>query len=601
MRSIVLLAYNLLRLLTWPVWALWRARPWALGKKQRRWVVLHLRGDLEELPRAQKRFMRLLTGMRAPRRTVAEIRRLCERIADDSAVHGLLLRLEPLAAGYATLSSLRSELMRLRARGKQVVCYVPMEASQRELYVAAAADRVLAMPHAGFSALGPLAARTYLGGLLTRLGVRVVVTAEGRYKSAADGLTRESMSEPEREQLQAIVRVLHRTWIQALGQRRLALSAGAEGAGQLGEARATALLDAGLFGAERARELGAIDELAYDDELPARLGLGVGETPVAHESYLRRAAPRARVLVPLRKRAKVVVVRLVGAISERGGGAANPGIDLHGTIATLRALADARSVAGVILHIDSPGGSAVVSELLHREIVRLDAKKPVVTWMGDVAASGGYYLASATRAIIAQPTTLTGSIGVISVRPVAERLFAKLGISRDAVSLTPFADLNSFAHGPSVPEEALLRAETARFYERFLAIVATGRKRSREQIAALAEGRVWSGYDAHAQGLVDVLGGYAEARSALDSLLPATVGAVDVAPLIISPTQKRRPALPPISTPTNAALLQQLEQLREPPGLGGELAELSALRELWQLAVSGERAFAYAIGLPRLG
>ncbi|MDB4984970.1 MAG: signal peptide peptidase SppA, type, partial [Myxococcaceae bacterium] len=567
-RSAVLLAYNLMRLLTWPIWTLW----WRLRRSRAPWIVLRLRGPLDEIPAAPRRLLRLLTGAHGTRRSVAEIRKLCDRIAGDPRAEGLLLRLEQLDAGYATLASLRTELLRLRKRGKQVLCYLPLDATQRELYVASAAGRVLAMPHAGFSALGPLAARTYLAPLLDRLGVQVVVTAEGRYKSAADALVRDSMSGPEREQLEAIVRTLRDNWVTALGERA-----------QLGANGAEALYQEGMFGAGRARELGAIDDCAYDDELASRLSFSKRSPPAAHDRYLRRLTARPATFVALRKRPQVALVRLVGTISERGGSAANPGIDLHGTSALLRSLAAARHICGVILYIDSPGGSAIVSELLHREIEQLGGQKPVVTWMGNVAASGGYYMASATRAIIAQPTTLTGSIGVISIRPVAERLLDKLGAVRETVSVTPYADLHTFAHPPSAAEDALLRAETARFYERFLDVVAKGRNRSRADVALLAEGRVWSGQDAHAQGLVDVLGGYYEAREQLDALPGSTSKLAEARVLIFTPTRKQGPGLPPL--PASADALARM---------GGKLVELA------ELVLGGERVFAYAATLPDL-
>jgi protease-4 len=576
-RSTFRFAYNLMRLLTWPVWALW----WRLRRQRGRWVVLQLRGAVDELPRPQKRVLRLLSGMRAPRRSVADIRRLCERIGGDPHAQGLLLRLERLDAGYATLASLRTELARLRQRGKEVVCYLPLEASQRELYVAAAASRVFAMPHAGFTVLGPLASRTYVATLLARLGIGVVVTAEGRFKSAADSLVRSAMSEPEREQLTAIVRVLHDDWVAALGARE-----------QLGVAGAARLFQVGLFGALRARELGAIDACLYDDELLTQLGLDEREKPLALEGYLSRGAPLGRLWPRAQKKERVAIVRLVGAISERGGGATNPGIDLHGTVAALRAVAAARHITGVILYIDSPGGSAVVSELLHREIARLDRKKPVVTWMGNVAASGGYYLASATRSIIAQPTTLTGSIGVISVRPVAGALFAKLGLQREAVSLTPFADLHGLSHAPSAAEEALLHAETARFYSRFLEVVAQGRKRSSAQIAEHAEGRVWTGRDAHAVGLVDVLGGYYEAREQLDRLDGSVTRSADVEPVLVTPMQRATPALPPLREPLDPVPGAGLGVLASAASCGPRSDDvqqaLAQLRELWGLAMTGE-------------
>ncbi len=569
MRVLVLAAYNIFRLLTWPLWALWCR----FKRKSTRVIALSLRGKLEELPRAEPRLARWLAPLRTPRNDVASLRPLFERMANDARVEGVLLRLEHLEAGYPTLASVRELVLGLRARGKRVACYLPIDAGERELFLATAADEIVSMPHVGFSALGPRAARSYLAPLLDRLGVRVMVTAEGRYKTAAEPLVRASMSGPEREQLEAIVRTLHRTWSEAVGQK----------------ASANALLQAGLFGAERARELGLLDAVAYEDELPKRLGLADKERPLSHRAYL--AGPRPLKLARLRRKKRVAVVRLAGTINERARGA--DGIDLHGSADTLRRLAEAPQVAGVILYVDSPGGSAVVSELLHREITLLDEHKPVVTWMGNYAASGGYYLAAATRAIVAHPATLTGSIGVVSIRPVAERLLELLHVRRELVSITPFADLNSITRAPSPDEEALLRAETERFYQRFLDVVATGRKRPLAEIAGLAEGRVWSGYDAREVGLVDQLGGYREARAQLDRFLPDAAG-VDPEPYWVAPRKRLQPGLParPVPTP------------REPPPelarhlLGTELTE--SLWSLLDLLSTGERVLAFAPDLPQL-
>ncbi len=175
-----------------------------------------------------------------------------------------------------------------------------------------------------------------------------------------------------------------------------------------------------------------------------------------------------------------------------------------------------------------------MSDLLHREIVRLDQAKPVVAWMGNVAASGGYYLAAAARAIVARPTTITGSIGVISARPVASELMDRLGIRNEVVKLAPHADLHSFRAVDS-REAELIEAETKRYYDRFLSVVAEGRMRPREQIEPLAGGRVWSGADAHAHGLVDHLGGYAEARTVLDGLLGDRAAQVAREPELVEP------------------------------------------------------------------
>ncbi|MET0341477.1 MAG: signal peptide peptidase SppA [Polyangiales bacterium] len=565
MRIVLLLAYNVVRALTWPVRALW----YRLRARRARWVLLTLRGGLEELGRPPPGLLRrLVPAMRPERRSVAEVRALVTRMLKDPHAEGLLVQLEHVAGGTPTLGSLRAELLRLRAGGKRVVVYLPEGGDQRTLYAASAADPVIAMPHASFSALGPAASRTYLKSLLDRIGVEAEVLAEGRYKSAAEPLVRDGMSAPERTQLEAIVKSLHDDWVRTVGARA-----------KLGEAGAVQLFAEGVFGGERARALNAIDGCAYEDGLHPLLGLDARRPPVASARYRGGAAPR--VFVPLRARMHIALVRLSGPIGER---ATRGGIALHPTTAMLRRLAAHPRVAGVLLHIDSPGGSALVSELLHRELAQLGAKKPTVAWLGDVAASGGYYLACAAPTIVAHPATLTGSIGVISLRPVAAALFARLGVRRELVSMTPFADLHALTRRSSEAEEALLRAESRRVYARFIEVVAAGRKRDASAIEALAEGRVWSGEDAAAQGLVDTLGGYHEALAALRARIDPGIALVDEPIAIVPP---RLAGSVPFAAPPAAAGLPADVQ-----ALLGALARFSS---------GGERVLTYALDLPRLG
>lgn len=560
-RFIVLLTYNLLRVLTWPLLAISRA----LRRRRVRWVRLRLHGQVEELPAQTSRLARLLRGARPRGRTVWAVRRLCDRLATDAEIAGVLLEIEQLEGAQATLTGLRSELLRLTAAGKQIVCHLPVGGDQKALYVASLASRVVAMPHAGFSVLGPLASRTYIAPLLARLGFDMLVIAEGRYKTAAEPLVRDRMSEPEREQLGAIVQSLLDDWRSALASRP-----------SLAGERADALLTRAIFSAAEARTLGAVDGLAYADELPRELALRAGERVIEHDAYLR-SAPRP-LLLPLRRARRIAILRLVGAIGDRNLG--RNAIEQRTTTALLRRVARDDSIAGAILYIDSPGGLALTSELLHREVRLLDQKKPTIAWMGGVAASGGYQLAVACRTIVAQPTTLTGSIGVVSLRPVARRLYERLELRREVVALTPHADLHSPTRVPSEQEQALLRGESERYYERFLELVAEGRRRTRDEIAALAQGRVWSGRDAQTHGLVDRLGGYGEARHALGEFLD--LRSVDEEPLVLAPP--RKPAPPPLPEAARALLSSG--------------AELEPLLELLALLQSGQRAFAYALDLP---
>jgi protease-4 len=542
-----------------------------LRRAKTRWVALRLRGKIVALRSPRSAWLRgVLEELRPRAITVSEIRRLRERMAEDPHVQGLLVYVGHLDAGWATLAALREELLLLRAAKKQVVAYLPVGANQRELFVASAADRVLASPAGSFSALGPMVARVYFARLLQRLGLSVEVVAEGAYKTAAEPLVRESMSVNEREQLGAIVASLSETWVEGVAQRP-----------KLGAGGARALFERAYFGAQGAVELGFVDSCHYEDELPELLAFEGRSRPREAPAYLR-AIP-GPVLLPLRPPKRVAIVRLEGVIAEDASGR---NVALRSATSCLRAVAEHPGILGVILYIDSPGGSAVVSDLLHREIQKLDAEKPVVAWMGNVAASGGYYLAAAARHIVASPATLTGSIGVISARPTASELLEKLSLRQEIVKQAPHADIHSLSRSLDDTERELLLAETRRFYARFLDVVAEGRKRSRDEIEKLAGGRVWAGRDAHAVGLVDTLGGYEEARAALDRELGERAKLAHREPMIVQPVRRD---VTPLAPARHAALdaLIALEPASEP------------LVSLWELCRGGEHVLALALDLPQ--
>jgi protease-4 len=217
----------------------------------------------------------------------------------------------------------------------------------------------------------------------------------------------------------------------------------------------------------------------------------------------------------------------------------------------LRAARHNPAVRAVILHIDSPGGSALASDLIHRELMRLREKKPVIACMANVAASGGYYVAVACERIVAQPTTTTGSIGVISARVLASDLLDRIGVRVHVVRSAPHADMLSPFRELSDDERAMLEGQVKDFYQTFLGVVAAGRSRTPEEIHVLARGRVWSGSDAHARGLVDVLGGLERALSIAIERVPelAKVPRNELAVQWIEPPGAKLPIEPPASVP----------------------------------------------------
>jgi protease-4 len=500
---------NLVRLALAPIllFARWRAR------SQSRWVVLQLQPRLVQFRAREKLWRRLLA--RAPeRRTTAldELGRLTRQIARDPKFPGLLLYVPGLEASWPLCEAVCDVLSELRRAGKQVVCYLPEGGSNRELLIALACDRIYLAPFSSLGPFGVAAGPAYVRPLLDRIGVAVQAQSCGEYKSAAEPALRASMSEPAREQLQALLDSRQHSLRQAFARRGL------------NDDQVSEVFQSGLLSAQRALDARIVDGLAYEDELAQRLGLPESTTDEPQRRFRSAAAylqlREARIWRPLRSKPCIAVVPLHGTIMGNGGGGLMRATLQPAALATrLRGLAGDPQVRAVVLYIDSPGGSALASELMHREIMRLAAKKPVVACFGDVAASGGYYLACACQRIVSPPLAITGSIGVISVKLSAADLLAKLGVRPQLLRTAPSADMFSVARALTSEEEAFMRTHADETYARFLDVVAQNRARSVAEVEPLARGRVWSGRDAHAKGLVDVLGGLPRALDEARSLV----------------------------------------------------------------------------------
>ena len=429
-------------------------------------------------------------------------------------MHGVLLTVPPLAVGWATCESLRELITSLRAASKQVVCYLPHGGGNRELYVALAADRIYVTPYASFGPLGLALSPLYFRPLLDRLGVRVEALASGEYKSAAEPGLRETMSEAAREQLDALLAARQRALATALKLRGLTVD-------EVDQLFANALVLADEALARR-----VIDGVAYEDELPDTLRALDGAPtrqeddapqPLSAARYLR---VKRRLWLPLRAAETIAVVPLHGMITGELPGGVGGGLKETTLGPLLRGLAKDPQVRAVVLHIDSPGGSALASEQMHHQIKQLARKKPVVACFGEVAASGGYYLACACNKIVAHDLCTTGSIGVVMTKIDAHDLAAKLGLRPQSLRTTQSADLLSPARSLSEHEHALLSGHVAQLYQRFLAVVAEGRGRSPEEIDHVARGRVWTGSAAKDRGLVDAIGSMERALSEARALVP---------------------------------------------------------------------------------
>jgi protease-4 len=484
------LARNALRLVAAPLTLSRRARACPPGA----WVHLRIDGEVVEM---RGKIPRIGWGQRPAGLALDRLRELVDTMIGDDAPAGLLVTIQGLGASAAFRSAIHGELARLRAAGRAVVVHLPSGGGAPELLLGAAASRLLLGAQSTLGPLGFAAGGMYLRGALDKLGLEPDVHAEGTYKTAGESLALEHMSEPQREQLGRLLDVLHDELVTALARGRKVERAVAEG-----------WIDRGMIGAEDAVGLGLADDAVHDDEVARRLGvvpLTEDAKMISPAMYLRNR--RSEVFVPLLPRKRIAVIEAHGPIMARSPSPLGNVCDAEQVVRLVEAAAEADDVAGVVMHLDTPGGGVLASEKIHRAVAQLAKKKPVVACFGGVSASGGYYVASACHSIVARETTITGSIGVVATRLLTGKLLDRIGVHSDVVVRGAHADMLRSSRPFDEAEQAIFRAELDRAYRRFLELVAAGRKRTVEQIKPLAGGRVWSGVDAHENGLVDRLGG----------------------------------------------------------------------------------------------
>jgi protease-4 len=339
----------------------------------------------------------------------------------------------------------------------------------------------------------------FLKGTLDILGVVPEFDHREEFKTAMNLLTETKMTPPHREEVEALLGSVSGQIVRGIAQGR-----------KLSEPEVRAVIDRGPLLAAEAVEAKLIDRLGYRDEVMAhaRARAGSGSEFLSLASYLDRAGH------PHHKGATIALIYGTGLVVRGGGGAANPltGSDVMAASEMTRAFRAAvrdPSVRAILFRVDSPGGSAVASETIWREVVfARERGKPVVVSMGDVAGSGGYYVAAAADKIVAEPATLTGSIGVLAGKLVVADLLKKIGVSTDSAQVGADAAMFSPTENFSARAHSRLEAFLDEIYKGFKDHVATGRHMSQEEVEAVAKGRVWSGEDAKARGLVDELGGY---------------------------------------------------------------------------------------------
>ncbi|MEV4097769.1 signal peptide peptidase SppA [Streptosporangium saharense] len=461
------------------------------------------------------------------------------RAAKDPRVRALIVKIGTRPLGLATVQELRRAVTRLREAGKLTVAFAEtfgeFGAGTVPYYLASAFERVYLQPSGDVGLTGVALEQRFLRGTLTKLGVEYQLGQRHEYKTAANTFTQDHMTEAHRESLGRITESVVEQVVAGV----------AEGRG-LEPAKVRELIDRGPFIGAEAVEAGLVDRLAYRDEVYDEVKKAAGEESLL--LYVGRYAkgPIAD-KIPHPGSQTVALVHGSGPIrlgrsgrSPLGGGEAM-GSDT--VCAALRAARRDEHVKAVVFRVDSPGGSYVASDAIWREVVLTRrAGKPVVVSMGDVAASGGYMVSMAADAIVAQPGTLTGSIGVFGGKAVIGGLLEKLGVSSETVAEGANAGMFSSTHAFSEAQWERVNVWLDRVYDDFVNKVAEGRGLSRERVHELAKGRVWTGADAHEGGLVDVLGGLEDAIA----LARSKGGLAEDAPVRnyprLNPIERLRPA-----------------------------------------------------------
>lgn len=465
-----------------------------------------LRGDREATPPrigtyAARVKLAHLDDERAFADTVVRLAGLC----NEPTVAVVLLMLDDVGVSYARIEELRARIQELRAAGKPVVVFA-RDVGTRELYLAAAADRLVLHPAGDVTFAGLGRVGLFWKGTLDQLGVRADVVRVAEYKGAAEAYTGQQYSAPVRENYEALLGGTYDRVVAAIADGRPRVG---------GRPAVRTLIDRAIFNPQQAVAVGLADAVADEDGAERLIKEALGRKTLSFQEPEEQRRPSGR-WAPRRVAVLFVEGAIIDGKSRRSPLGDEGLVGAETIIAALDHLRERGDVRAVVLRVNSPGGSALGSDRMARALYKLRAAgKPVVVSMGDVAASGGYYVAALGDEIYASPSTLTGSIGVIGMKPDLSGLLGKLGVTAEVLKRGEKADFMSPHRGWTEPERAAMQSRVESLYDVFIGVVAQGRALrgldSKAKVDAVGRGRVFRGADAFRLGLVDKPGGLVEA------------------------------------------------------------------------------------------
>jgi len=455
----------------------------------------------------------------APPQSLSSLLAQFRKAKVDKRITAIILDIDASETGWAKAEEIRGAIEDFRASGKPVYAYMEM-GFNKDYYVAAACDKIYLPPSGELFVNGLAADVMFFRGSLNKLGIYPDVYQIGKYKSAGDMLTQKEMTEAHREYINSLLDDLYGRYVEGIAKGR------SKSADDIKK-----LIDNAPYSPAQAKEAGLIDDTLYRDEVEKQIKKRLGykdtdELRIAKAADYRKITQES---LGLNKGEKIAIVYAAGDIvsgSSQFGTSGQETIGSDSFVKVLNEVRDDKTIKAVVIRVDSPGGSGLASDIIWRAIESLKEKKPVVVSMSDVAASGGYYIAAGANKIVAQPSTITGSIGVVGGKPVIKGFYDWIGITNEYVlrgtNAGMFRESEKFTDSERKKFEEFLRTT----YEDFITKVGKGRGKDKAYIDSIGQGRVWTGRQGKENGLVDEYGGLDKAIEIAKQLakIPADKG-----------------------------------------------------------------------------
>ncbi len=528
-------------------WGLFRLRNRLRKRSKIDYITFDLPQEMTTLP--ESRHWALSRALGPSPLSLTELDRIFERIGDDPRPKGVILNIRGFALPLANLQTLRNSLLRLRSKGKRIICYA-QSYSNAIYYIASLADEIVLQPTGEVETIGLRAEATFLKDALDMVGVKLDSIAISPFKGAFDQLTRSEMSPEGRAQLDWLLDSQFEMIVQGIAEGR-----------KRSIEDVKAMIDGAPYLDSEALAAGYVDAVETEEALHRRL---------ASEHILTWHSANKKLFTKWTKRSDKYVALLNVSGMMVPGKSGKPPIDIPipfiggervgdiTVVQQVRHLMEDEQAAAVILYVNSGGGAVIAGEAMHSAFTELAKTRPLVTYMDSVAASGGYYITTPSQWIVAQPATITGSIGVISAKPVTNGLYEKLHAHRTEITRGANAGMMSDFAPFTDAQRLRMRQTIEHIYKHFVELVSDSRHMSYEAVDAIAGGRVWTGTQAKANGLVDELGDLKTALAKARSLAKLS----DDAPLILF-EGKGKPLLPQLAEKSNptASLSYMYENL----------------------------------------